>query len=50
MVENQSPLGCFSIPETTVAISTVLMNLHSIKLIFGGQVVYSPPSPDHEAA
>lgn len=32
MGENQNPLGCFSIPEPTVAVSTVLMNLHSIKL------------------
>lgn len=35
MVENQNPLGCFSVPKTTVAISAVLMNLHSIKLLFG---------------
>lgn len=35
MVENQNPRGSFSIPETTGAISTVLMNLHSIKLLFG---------------
>lgn len=32
MGENQTPLGCFSIPEPTVAVSTILMNLHSIKL------------------
>lgn len=35
MVEHQNPLGCFSLPEMMVAISAVLMNLHSIKLVLG---------------